>query len=218
MTDPEWLTALRKVVGTVRAEDLSAFRPPEGHTRRAGVLLLFGQTEGVPDVLLTERAGTLRSHAGQVSFPGGSLDPQDTGPVEAALREAQEETGLDPAGVEVLGALPELYIPVSDYTVTPVLGWWRRTVPVSPVDPAEVVRVVRVPLPELADPEHRFLARHPRGFTGPGFRAGGLFVWGFTASLLDALLRSTGWERPWDVDRLEDIPFPGQSPRQENSS
>jgi 8-oxo-dGTP pyrophosphatase MutT (NUDIX family) len=218
MTDPEWLASLRRVVRTVRAEDLRSLTPPEGSGRRAGVLMLFGQTDGVPDVLLTERAVTLSSHAGQVAFPGGRLDPQDAGPVEAAIREAREETGLDPAGVEVLGTLPDLYIPVSDYTVTPVLGWWRRAVPVAPMDPAEVVRVVRVPLPELADPAHRFLARHPSGFQGPGFRVGGLLVWGFTAGLLDALLKLTGGERPWDENRLEDIPLPGPFPRQENSS
>lgn len=218
MTDPEWLATLRQIIRMAKAEDLRVFSPPEGHDRRAGVLILFGQTDGVLDVLLTERAVTLRSHAGQVSFPGGSLDPQDAGPVDAALREAQEETGLDPTGVEILGVLPDLYIPVSDYTVTPVLGWWHEAAPVAPVDPAEVVQVARVPLSELADPAHRFLVRNPNGFQGPGFRVGGLFIWGFTAILLDVLLRLAGWELPWDENRLEDIPLPGPFPLQESNS
>ncbi|MEZ5096320.1 MAG: NUDIX domain-containing protein [Nocardioides sp.] len=76
-------------------------------------------------LLLTERAHHMRSHPGQVSFPGGSLDPGET-PRAAALREAEEETGLDPTGIEVFAELPELYLPPSNFAVTPVLGWWAR--------------------------------------------------------------------------------------------
>ena len=164
------------------------------------------------DVLLTERAGTLRSHAGQVAFPGGRIDPDDDGPGAAALREAHEETGLDPAGVELLAQLPDLYLPVSDYAVTPVLAWWHAPSPVGVRDPAEVAHVARVPVAELVDPDHRFSARHPSGFVGPAFRAGGLFVWGFTAGLLDRVLHLAGWERPWDPARLQDVPLPPDVP------
>lgn len=214
---PGWLTPLRRIVGDAAARDLVLFAPPPGHRRRAGVLLLFGESGGAPDVLLTERAATLRSHAGQVAFPGGGLEPGDGGPVGAALREAHEETGLDPAGVDVVGALPDLYLPVSDFAVTPVLAWWRVPGPVAPGDVAEVAQVVRVPVAELLDPAHRFRVRHRSGYLGPGFRAGGLFVWGFTAGLLDALFRLSGWEVPWDRERLEDIPLPGQPPPQETT-
>lgn len=171
--------------------------------------------DGVPsaDVLLTERARTLRAHAGQVAFPGGRIDGDDAGPAAAALREAQEETGLDPAGVEVLAELPELYLPVSDFAVIPVLAWWRRPSPVSAVDPQEVAHVVRVAVPELVDPRNRFRAVHPSGFVGPAFEASGLFVWGFTAGLLDRLLALAGWERPWDTRRLRDVPVPPATPQ-----
>ncbi|NED92154.1 CoA pyrophosphatase, partial [Streptomyces sp. SID11233] len=96
--------------------------------------------EDGPELLLTERASSLRAHAGQPSFPGGSLDPGDgdpltTGPLRAALREAEEETGLDPAGVQLFGVLPRLYIPLTRFVVTPVLGWWREPSPVRAVDP-----------------------------------------------------------------------------------
>jgi 8-oxo-dGTP pyrophosphatase MutT (NUDIX family) len=158
------------------------------------------------DVLLTERAATLRSHAGQVAFPGGRIDGPDAGPAAAALREAEEEAGLDPAGVEVLAELPDLYLPVSDYAVTPVLAWWHTPSSVRVVDPREVAQVARVPVPELLDPRNRFRAVHPSGFTGPAFRASGLFVWGFTAGLLDRLFSLTGWERPWDHNRLQSVP------------
>lgn len=184
-----------------------ARRDPAGRAgeRRAAVLMLFADTDGGPDVLLTERAATLRSHAGQVAFPGGRLDPGDTGPVHAALREAQEETGLDPAGVVPLAVLPELYIPPTGFVVTPVLAHWAAPVPVRAVDPAEVARVVRVPVPVLTDPANRFTVRGPRGHTGPAFRVSGLLVWGFTAGLLSALLHRSGWERPWDGGRVEEL-------------
>jgi hypothetical protein len=107
----------------------------------------------------------------------------------------------------VLAELPDLYLPVSDYAVTPVLAWWRIPSPVGVRDPAEVARVVRVPVPELLDPANRFSAVHPSGFVGPAFSTQGLFVWGFTAGLLDRLLHLSGWERPWDPGRLQDVPL-----------
>jgi hypothetical protein len=66
--------------------------------------------------------------------------------------------------------------------------------------------VVRVPVTELLDPGHRFLVTHPSGYVGPGFTAGGLFVWGFTAGILDRVFALAGWERPWPHDRIEPIP------------
>ena len=114
----------------------------------------------------------MRSHPGQVSFPGGSIDPTDDSPAAAALREAEEETGLDPAGVEVFAALPELWLPPSNFAVTPVLAWWRDESPVGVVDPAEVESVHRVPIEELLDPEHRITVTHPSGYRSPGFLIG----------------------------------------------
>ncbi len=205
---PPWLAGLTAVLGTTRVDQLSRFTPPPGHHRRSAVLMLFGQAlDGSgPDVLLTERSATMRSHPGQVSFPGGAVDPGDDGPAACALREAQEETGLEPAGVEVLGQLPDLFLPVSDFSVTPVLAWWRSPSPVRAVDAAEVARAVRVPVAELVDPANRFRVRHSSGWIGPGFRASGLFVWGFTAGLLDRLLHLAGWELPWDPERVERVP------------
>lgn len=205
---PEWFEPVAGLVGTTPADALSRFHPPPGHRRRSAVLVLFGEGPAGPDVLLTERSATLRSHAGQVAFPGGAIDPGDGGPVGAALREAQEETGVEPSGVVVAGVLPDLYLPVSDFAVTPVIAWWREPSEVGPVDPAEVAKAVRVPVAELVDPANRFRWRHPSGYIGPGFRAGGLFVWGFTAGIVDRLLHLTGWERPWDTTRVETMSLP----------
>ncbi|WP_206690795.1 CoA pyrophosphatase [Quadrisphaera sp. INWT6] len=171
--------------------------------RRAAVLVLLGPgDDGAGDVVLTERASGLRTHAGQVAFPGGGVDEADGGdPVRAALREAQEEAGVDPAGVAVVGRMPALVVPPTGTSVVPVLGW--QAVPVPPVvgDPAEVARVLRVPLEALADPSARAVVRSPSGWTGPTFAVDGLVVWGFTAVLLDALLRAAGREQPWDARR-----------------
>ncbi len=153
-----------------------------------------------------ERAGSLRSHPGQPSFPGGALDPEDgdqatTGPLRAALREAEEETGLDPRGVQIFAVLPRLYIPVSSFVVTPVLGWWRAPSPVAVVDPAETARVFTVPVADLTDPANRVTTVQPSGHRGPAFLVESALVWGFTAGVIDRILHFAGWERPWDRTR-----------------
>lgn len=205
MTVPAWLDALVAALPSVTAEQVSRFPVPPGRHREAAVLALFGEAEHGPDLLLIERAATMRAHAGQPAFPGGAVDPGDDGPVAAALREAQEEVALDPASVEVLGSLPRLWLPPSGFAVTPVVAWWRAPHPVRAVDPAEVAHVVRVPLDRLTDPRHRLRVRHPGGWVGPAFETGDLLVWGFTAGVLDQLLRLGGWERPWDADRVAEL-------------
>ncbi|MCM2577717.1 NUDIX hydrolase [Streptomyces meridianus] len=210
---PQWLGPVARVARDVEPQQISRFLPPERGGRAAAVLVLFGEGgeesgdgTGEPELLLTERSGSLRSHAGQPSFPGGALDPEDgdptdDGPLRAALREAEEETGLDPAGVQIFGVLPRLYIPVSEFVVTPVLGWWHSPSAVAPVDPAETARVFTVPVAELTDPENRATSLHPSGYTGPAFLVRDALVWGFTAGVIDRILHFSGWEQPWDRSR-----------------
>ncbi len=184
--------------------------------RRAAVLMLFGVLDDVPavspldlvaadlDVLLLERATTLNSHPGQVAFPGGSIDPGDATTADAALREAQEETGLDPAGVEVLGVMPELAIPHSNFLVKPVLAWWAAPSPIRVVDPAESAQVFRIPVRDLLAPDNRVtvtVAGRERLPGTPGFLVNGVVVWGFTAMILDHLFAQLGWAVPWDARR-----------------
>ena len=203
---PDWLEPVARAARDISADDLTRFVAPEdSEPRRGAVLMLFGSQR---DLLLTERSHTMRSHPGQVSFPGGSIDPGET-PRQAALREALEETGLSPDGVEVFGELPELWLPPSNFAVVPVLGWWADESPVGVVDPGEVHAVYRVPLADLLDPEHRISVRHPSGWVGPGFLVGpdhDVVLWGFTAGIISRLLDFLGWTRPWDEHRMRDLP------------
>ena len=202
---PAFLQPLATAVDGVAATRLTRFTPPDEGGRRAAVLALFGEGGSGPDLLICERAHTMRSHAGQPAFPGGAIDEGDADECAAALREAQEETGLDPAGVTVFGALPDLWVPVSGFIVSPMLGWWHDPVPVRPVDAAEVASVHRVPIAELADPQYRVRVRHPSGYIGFGFQVRGLLVWGFTAGLINGLLDLGGWAQPWDNSRVVDL-------------
>jgi 8-oxo-dGTP pyrophosphatase MutT (NUDIX family) len=205
VTLPDWLQTLAVALPGVRPEQLSRFLPPTEGGRHSAVLVLFGEGADGPDLLFIERAATLRSHAGQPAFPGGAQDDSDAGPVEAALREAKEEVGLDPAGVEILGTLPDLWLPPSGFVVTPVLGWWRDPHDVGVVDRAEVAAVARVPIAELASPANRLCVTHPSGWIGPAFEVRDLLIWGFTAGLTDRLLALGGWDVPWDRTRVREL-------------
>lgn len=219
---PDWLAELPERAARVPEHEFSRFLAHEhSDAKESAVLILFGpgpgpgpgQGHGAPgagpegvELVVTERAHTMRSHAGQAAFPGGRREPQDRDLIATALREAEEEIGLVPASVEVVTTLPVLHLPVSDHDVLPVVGWWREPGPVGVRDPAEVERVVQVGLPHLLDPAHRFSVRHPSGYVGPAFDAHGLVVWGFTAGLLDATLRLAGLDRPWDPSVYRELP------------
>ncbi len=202
---PAWLVPVERAARSITVHDLTRFMVPDDadDVRSSAVLMLFGEGERGPDLLLTERAHHMRSHPGQVSFPGGRVDPGET-PHETALREAAEETGLDPGGIDVFAELPELWLPPSNSAVVPVLGWWRTPSPVSATSPDEVHAVYRVPLAELRDPTHRVTVTTPTGWRSPGFLIGDdhdVILWGFTGGVVARLFEYLGW-----IDDLPDAP------------
>ena len=200
---PAWLIRLADAARSMEVP--APLAPPATGGRPSAVLVLFGDGPDGPDLLFIQRSDELRLHAGQPAFPGGAIDAGDGGPVGAALREAAEEVGLDLAGVDVVGILPEVFIERTGFRVVPVLAWWRAPSAVAPVDVAEVAAVERVSVAELADPATRLTLRLPNGRGSPAFRVRGMLIWGFTAALVDRLLALGGWEKPWDASVVADL-------------
>ena len=168
--------------------DLGPYAKWDGPPRDAAVLIGILERAQGPSVVLTQRTGHLKSHAGQVAFPGGKIDPIDNGPVEAALREAEEEIGLPPKVVEPLGNLAP-YLTGSGYRVVPVVAAIQEVMPFQP-NPDEVEDVFEVPLTFLMDPanhqkQSRVWQGRQRYFYAMPF--GERYIWGVTAGIIRSL-------------------------------
>jgi 8-oxo-dGTP pyrophosphatase MutT (NUDIX family) len=172
-------------------------RPPGG--RQAAALLLLFERDERPHIVLTLRASDLPHHADQVSLPGGRLEPGET-PEAAALREAWEETGINPGEVRTLGRLTPVHIPVSGFTLEVVVGVATAT-PEFRIAPEEVAAVVPAPLDELMNPaclRRSTWTRDGRELDVPFFDIAGHHVWGATAMALCEFLSLVGYDaNPW---------------------
>jgi 8-oxo-dGTP pyrophosphatase MutT (NUDIX family) len=225
---PPWLKPLidnakeikRAYRRRVPAEVLAMVMDADANAARAGreaaVLVLFSgpadsATGGLPDdadLLVTVRASTLRHHAGQAAFPGGAADPGDLNAVQTALREANEETGIDVRRLQPLATLERMFIPPSGFHVVPVVAYSPDPGPVAVVDQAETAIVARVPVRAFVNPDNRIMVyrkENTRRTAGPAFLLNQMLVWGFTGQVISAMLDVAGWARPWNTEDIREL-------------
>jgi len=198
----------RALAGELPGEDAQAILAPiprrawppgfqQSHIRHAaGLLLVFPRDERT-HVVLTVRAGTLGRHGGQVSLPGGVIEPDET-LEHAALREAHEEIALDTRRVRVLGALTPLDIPVSGFRLHPIIGAAVEPPALAPSD-GEVARILEVPVEDLLGGQYLRSTKRVRdghALTVPAFHVCGEEIWGATAMVLSEFLVLLGWPGP----------------------
>ncbi|MCV7410839.1 coenzyme A pyrophosphatase [Mycobacterium florentinum] len=226
---PSWLRPLvdnigeipeayrRRLPPDVLAMVTAARAASEHDDREAAVLVLFSGPESGPadgsvpddaDLLLTVRASSLRHHAGQAAFPGGASDPDDRGPVATALREANEETGIDVTRLHPLITMEKAFIAPSQFHVVPVLAYSPDPGPVAVVNEAETAIVSRVPVRAFINPDNRLMVyRGDLGnrWAGPAFLLNQMLVWGFTGQVISAVLDVAGWAKPWDTNDVREL-------------
>ena len=179
-------------------ERLGRVPPDDDSARRAAVLIpIVVEPEGLR-IVYTVRKDHLQDHAGQISFPGGSLEPSDDSLLETALREAEEEIDLSRALVEVIGELEEMFIPPSNFRVSPFVGLLRPEAELT-LQPDEVEEIFTVSLEDLLSDNafQRVLwNREGREYKVPVFAVEGRRIWGATAAMTGVLLARLGWEPP----------------------
>lgn len=179
-------------------ERVARIPPPDGNSRRAAVLIpVLLDPEGV-ELVYTVRKAHLNDHAGQISFPGGGLEAGDSSLLDCALREAEEEIDLSRELVEVIGELEEMYIPPSNFRVSPYVGLLPHEAEFA-LDPREVEEVFTARLGDLLSPDTFQKVtwnRDGRDYEVPIFAVQGYEVWGATAAMTAALLTRLGWRLP----------------------
>ncbi len=180
----------QKLPGSISQNRMAAKRTPEINPSRgadkAGVLILLFPRKGDLSTILIKRSEYPGPHSGQISFPGGKTEKSDISQIETALREAAEETGLDPDLISVLGTLTPLYIDVSNIEVLPVVGYTDRQ-PDFLIDPVEVKYLIQISLKRLTDNSLRTekkLSVNGISINAPGFEIRNEFIWGATAMIL----------------------------------
>lgn len=201
---PGWMADMVEGVGAARHSErvrsMLRGRAPRPHAvdEAAVLMLLTGENARSSEILITHRTPTMRSHSGQMAFPGGRIDATDRGPVDAALREAWEETGLERDRVIPLVALESLTTGGSRRTVRPILAYAADPGSPHAASPVETDDVFFAPVAHLLAPENRLNVGF-LGFRGPAFWINGYLIWGFTGLLIDALFDAAGWTRDYNT-------------------
>jgi 8-oxo-dGTP pyrophosphatase MutT (NUDIX family) len=170
-------------------DEIEGERP---QARKSAVLVPLFEHEEESFVVFIRRASTLRAHSGEIAFPGGKTDPDDSSPIMTALREAEEELGLSPKRVEVLGVLKPVFTVVSNYLITPVIGYLPDGLGQLKIQQSEVAELILVPLSELQNPaifhtEQWNNAQISR--TVYFYDYGSYRIWGATGRILHAFLQ-----------------------------
>jgi len=189
----EVVAALRERLEPVESADISV-DAVEGqllHARKAAVLLGIFERDGQSTILFIRRSSTLRAHSGEIAFPGGGVEPTDNSPIMAALREAQEEIGLDPAKVEVLGILHPVFTVVSNYLIVPVVAFLPQGLGTLRLQASEVTEIILASLHGLTDATifHTEEWMHSgKARTIYFYDYGPYRIWGATARILNSFL------------------------------
>lgn len=200
----EVILALRERLEAVERADalvdaLEGYRPT---ARKASVLMGLFEQQNEIYLAFIRRASTLRAHRGEIAFPGGAVDPTDVSPIETAMREAQEEIGLDPSRVEVLGIMQPVFTVVSNFLITPVVAYLPEGPGALQLQTSEVAEILLLPLQGLADPtifHTEEWMRDSMQRTVYFYDYGSYRIWGATARILNALLQLLNDENCVDV-------------------
>lgn len=156
----------------------------------AGVLLILHERPNGPHIIFQKRTESVRDHKGQISFPGGATDPEDSSVLHTALRETHEEIGVHPEHIEVLGQLDDM-VTVSNFLVTPYVGWLDRFPYEWKFSDHEVAYLLEVPLDHLLDPKNLIPDRrviNGREYEFQSYQFGDDLIWGATARMLGNFL------------------------------
>ncbi|MFP4448211.1 MAG: NUDIX hydrolase [Bacteroidales bacterium] len=161
------------------------------HTKKAGVILLLYPKNNEVYTVFIKRQLYEGVHSGQISLPGGKMEKTDKTLIETALRETWEEIGIHPKQIKIIGKLTELFIPVSDYIVQPVIGTLHHEPEYSP-DPREVDKIYSIPLKKLTDPFcvniNQTFTENNKKYTAPFYKVDELQIWGATAMILSEFM------------------------------
>ena len=212
---PQWLRPMFEGVAIEHRNSPSVMKnPPVGEAQwvqQSAVLMAVAGDTSATDtrpadarILLTHRSPDMRSHAGQLAFPGGRVDDTDVNVVDAALREAWEETGLERAHITPVAQMPPRHVRSTAFPVHPIIGWWHTPRELYPASEEETDDVFTVTVDHLIDPDNRLMVGW-RDWQGPAFRVNGYILWGFTGGLVASALAQAGWEVPWEEDRVDDL-------------